>query len=391
MKITNDVLYILNKLAEAGYEGYIVGGCVRDSIMGIPPHDYDITTNALPDEIKKIFRRTVDTGIKHGTVTVLIDKTGYEVTTYRIDGEYGDFRHPSSVEFTGDIIKDLSRRDFTMNAIAYNPQKGYADPFFGRQDIEQKIIRGVREPDLRFKEDALRMLRCIRFSAQLGFDIEPQTYKALTQNCSLIQNVSIERITAEFLKLITAPYNEKILLFRESGLSDYCGEGLKKALSKREKEIAYLFGKIKKDEISALAVIFAEEKDAYDILKSLRLSNDIIRETMKLIKYYNSDVFCDIFTMRKILSEIGTESFLRLIDIKEAKNEGRINEAKLFISSEQRITKKDININGNDLLILGFKGMEIGKTIDRLLDFVFENPKNNTKEALTREALKWLH
>ncbi len=390
MEITKDVLFILNNLRDAGYEGYIVGGCVRDALMGVIPHDYDITTNALPNEIKRIFRRTVDTGIKHGTVTVLIGKVGYEITTYRIDGEYGDFRHPTKVEFTDDITLDLSRRDFTMNSIAYNPEKGYVDPFSGIADIKQGIIRGVREPDLRFKEDALRMFRCIRFSAQLGFDIEEKTYKALKENCHLIEKVSVERITTELLKLITSPHRERILLLKDSGLSGYCGEGLKNALNKRSNEISELISKTNEDEISALAIIFAKENDPEEILKDLRLSNEIIRETLKLIKYYDENAFDDIVTMRRVLSDIGRDSFLRLIDIKRAKGEPTDN-AERFISSEKPITKKDLDINGKDLQLLGFKGIEIGKAIDRLLNFVFEDPENNTKEKLTEEASKWLH
>ena len=176
--LPKDVKYILDTLHKNGYEGYIVGGCVRDAIMGIPPHDWDMTTSAKPEEVKKLFSHTFDTGIKHGTVTVVLNKENYEITTYRIEGGYDDCRHPNDVSFTTDLHEDLLRRDFTMNAIAYNEEEGYVDIFGGIGDIAKKTIKGVGEADERFKEDALRMLRAVRFSAQLGFDIEEKTEEA---------------------------------------------------------------------------------------------------------------------------------------------------------------------------------------------------------------------
>lgn len=178
---------ILETLNGKGYEAYIVGGCVRDMIMGRKPGDWDITTSARPEETKKCFKRTFDTGIKHGTITVLLEGGSYEVTTYRIEGEYTDCRHPDEVVFTRDIHEDLLRRDFTMNAIAYHPREGFIDPFGGRDDIEKKTIRGVGFPDERFREDALRMLRAVRFAAQLGFSVEEETWKALKNRAELIK------------------------------------------------------------------------------------------------------------------------------------------------------------------------------------------------------------
>jgi tRNA nucleotidyltransferase (CCA-adding enzyme) len=199
ISIPQKVQYILDTLQEHRHQAFVVGGCVRDSILGKVPVDWDIATDAEPDEVKQFFPKTIDTGIKHGTVTVLIDGNSYEVTTYRIDGEYLDFRKPDSVSFTSSLEEDLSRRDFTINAIAYNPMEGIADPFGGIGDIEAGIIRTVGDPDRRFSEDALRMLRAVRFSAQLGFTIDESTMNAIERNSRLIENISGERIPTRLM------------------------------------------------------------------------------------------------------------------------------------------------------------------------------------------------
>src|SRR3712207_6462366 len=193
---------IINKIEECGFEAFVVGGCVRDSILGVVPHDWDITTNATPDDIMNIFDKTIPTGVKHGTVTVMYEDKEYEVTTYRIDGEYLDFRRPESVTFTDSLTEDLARRDFTINAMAYSPRVGFVDKFGGLKDIGRKIIRCVGDPELRFNEDALRMVRAIRFSAQLGFRIDVHTQKSIERNQSKIASVSAERINIEFEKII---------------------------------------------------------------------------------------------------------------------------------------------------------------------------------------------
>jgi tRNA nucleotidyltransferase (CCA-adding enzyme) len=217
--LPDKVTFIINELEDHGFEAYAVGGCVRDSILGKEPEDWDITTSAKPAEVKKIFRRTIDTGILHGTVTVLIDKEGYEVTTYRIDGEYEDNRHPKSVEFTTNLIEDLKRRDFTINAMAYNETAGIMDAFGGLKDIEQGIIRCVGSAADRFDEDALRILRAVRFSAQLGFQIEQETCKAAGEKAGNLRNVSAERIRVELNKLLLSNYPEKLLSAYEIGIT----------------------------------------------------------------------------------------------------------------------------------------------------------------------------
>ncbi|MCD8090373.1 MAG: CCA tRNA nucleotidyltransferase [Clostridiales bacterium] len=390
MKVTDDVLYILKKLEEAGFEGYIVGGCVRDYLMGHTPHDYDITTNALPEDVKGIFSHTADTGLKHGTVTVIYKGTNYEITTYRIDGEYKDSRHPEDVTFTDDITKDLSRRDFTMNAIAYSPGKGYADPFFGRDDIKNKIIKGVREPNRRFREDALRMLRALRFSAQLGFEIEEKTFEAVINNRELIKNVSMERITTEFLRLITSEHREKILLIRKTGLFDGCVPAVSAALNKRGDEIAEILKKTKPAEDTALAVVLAYEDNPEIILKSLKLPNCTIKSALCLINHYDFKIDGNKYALRRLLSEMGRDRLLKLFDIKKAKGEKGIDTAEEFIKGEEEITIKSLDINGREIAALGFKGEEIGKTINGLLNFVLLNPENNRKDILLKEAEKCL-
>ena len=196
------VEFIINELEKQGYEAFAVGGCVRDSILGRNPNDWDITTNALPEAIIKTFKHTIPTGIKHGTITVMIDNLPFEVTTYRIDGEYTDNRHPDEVIFTSKLEEDLSRRDFTINAMAYNYSKGLVDPFNGMEDIREGVVITVGSPHDRFNEDALRMIRAIRFSCQLGFYVEEKTFEAIKLNCELIKRVSIERIRDEFTKIL---------------------------------------------------------------------------------------------------------------------------------------------------------------------------------------------
>lgn len=221
MKIPENVNWILETLQNSGYEAFVVGGCVRDMILGRKPGDWDITTSAKPAQVKALFRRTIDTGIQHGTVTVMVQNEGYEVTTYRMDGEYEDHRHPKEVLFTPDLYEDLKRRDFTINAMAYNPQSGIVDEFDGMGDLERHIIRCVGEPLKRFEEDALRMLRGIRFAGQLEFEIEEKTRQAIADRAPTLVNVSAERIRTELTKLLVSDGSSRLLLAAETGLSRY--------------------------------------------------------------------------------------------------------------------------------------------------------------------------
>lgn len=219
IQLPQKVDYIINELIKNGFEAYAVGGCVRDSILGKEPEDWDITTSAKPEEVKNIFKRTIDTGILHGTVTVMLEKEGYEVTTYRIDGEYEDNRHPKEVEFTSNLVEDLKRRDFTINAMAYNTQNGMVDIFGGLKDIEKGIIRCVGSARDRFDEDALRILRAIRFSAQLGFEIEEETLEGIKEKKENLKNISAERIRVELNKLLLSDYPEKLFIAYRTGIT----------------------------------------------------------------------------------------------------------------------------------------------------------------------------
>lgn len=217
-EIPKKVKYILEKLNKRGYEAYIVGGCVRDTYMGVIPKDWDITTNAIPEEIKKIFPHTVDTGIKHGTVTVIIEKEHFEITTYRIDGEYIDRRRPNTVEYTQNLLEDLRRRDFTINSMAYNTNTGIIDPYNGISDIKRGIIRAVGCPNERFDEDALRILRGIRFSARFNYTIEEETYNAMLDKAVNLSKISYERIRDEIIKTLESNNPEKLILYKELGV-----------------------------------------------------------------------------------------------------------------------------------------------------------------------------
>ena len=225
MQIPQQAAYIIHTLNAHGFEAYAVGGCVRDTLLGREPGDWDITTSARPDQVKKLFRRTVDTGIQHGTVTVLIDRTGYEVTTYRIDGAYEDGRHPKQVEFTPDLLEDLRRRDFTINAMAYSPDQGIVDAFDGMGDLKRKMIRCVGDPAERFTEDALRILRAIRFSAQLDFSIEKHTWEAIGRIAPNMAKVSKERVQMELTRLLLSDHPERMQDVYRTGISAYISPG----------------------------------------------------------------------------------------------------------------------------------------------------------------------
>ena len=219
LTLPDKVSYILDTLHSAGFEGYAVGGCIRDSLLGKEPKDWDITTSATPKEVKSLFPHTVDTGISHGTVTVLLEREGFEVTTYRIDGKYEDSRHPKEVTFTPNLLEDLKRRDFTINAMAYNQKDGLVDAFDGVGDLRRGLIRCVGDAKQRFKEDALRLMRAVRFAAQLGFSIERETYAAICEMAGDLRRISVERIAAELVGLLVSDYPEKIRALYESGIT----------------------------------------------------------------------------------------------------------------------------------------------------------------------------
>ncbi len=389
MKLPKNVDFILKELNRNGYEGYIVGGCVRDYLMGNEPHDYDITTSALPDEVKKVFPYTVDTGIQHGTVTVVIDKVGYEITTYRIDGEYKDNRHPEEVIFTDKLSGDLSRRDFTVNAIAYNPLKGYVDLFNGREDIEKKIIRGVGVPAKRFQEDALRMMRAVRFSAQLDFSIEDITLKALKENADLIKNISIERIREEFFKLLLSNHNERLDILLNSGMTEYF---LPEILNRKYDYMKINF--LSRDIVVRLSYILShiESKSVNKIMKRLKTDNKTASAVTNIVKYVNYKIN-DSYSMRKLINLVG-ENTLKLIEVIGAlNNSDMIFEINMYNSVKNDCcTLKSLALTGNDLISIGIKGKEIGEVLNKALDLVMKEPDKNNREVLLniiKEEFLW--
>ena len=405
MNLPKQVEYIIDTLETAGFEAYAVGGCVRDYLIGNIPKDWDITTSALPEQTKKLFPHSFDTGIQHGTITAVIDNTNYEITTYRIDGSYNDFRHPSEVTFTQKIEEDLSRRDFTMNAIAYNKIRGFCDPFGGRDDINSKIIRGVGNPDKRFKEDALRMLRGIRFSAQLNFRIEETTYNSINENACLIKNISVEIIRDELNKLLLSPNPDKITELKNTNL-------LKNILPFLEEKVYPNCEIIKtlkylaenKNNLSNISLFYCcllkdmTKKETETIMKSLKFDTKTLKETSVLNECLRQEIGKNPYEIRKFISKISKITFARLLEIKRAiyhENPAELikieNTDKIFksiIENNDPLSLKELKINGNTLMELGItNGKEIGKILNFCLEEVLKNPAANTRENLIAISL----
>lgn len=394
MELPEEVCLILNQLNKNGYEAFIVGGCVRDSLLGKKPTDFDIATSASPHNVKVLFKRTVDTGIRHGTVTVLIGKCSVEVTTYRIDGEYIDNRHPENVVFTSELKDDLMRRDFTINAMAYHPKLGYVDYHDGKSDLINKIIRGVGDPKIRFEEDALRMLRGIRFAAALGFEVEYSTKEAIFEKAPLIKNISSERIRDEFLKIITAPFptaletltDSKLLYYYSSELHEYCEKNITQiitSLTKSEKNLVYCL---------VIFFMYARPELIETTLLKLRIDKKTAKEVMMLCIWFNKPVPKNKYETRKALSAIGIESFKKLITLKQTVTGENLSlnydMLKSVISNGDCFTLKELAINGSDLIVLGAKSIEIGSMLAELLNLVMENPEINKKDILLEKAKK---
>ena len=327
IEVPKKVQTIIRTLQEHGYDAYAVGGCVRDSLLFRSPADWDITTSAKPLEVKEIFKRTVDTGLQHGTVTVLIEKEGFEVTTYRIDGEYEDSRHPKEVIFTGNLEEDLKRRDFTINAMAYNDAVGLVDVFGGRQDLQDKIVRCVGNPQERFTEDALRILRAVRFSAQLGFSIEEKTKEAAKVLAPTLKNISAERIQTELLKLLVSKNPHYLKIAWELGITKIVLPEFDVLMetSMGEKTLK-AFAYTSADKAERLAVLFANmektpEKSrdlAKKILRRLRFDNDTINKVSELVFWHTCPWECTKKAVRIVLSQCTPALFPVLLNVHRA-------------------------------------------------------------------------
>ena len=388
---------IINKLNQHGFEAYVVGGCVRDALMGREPGDWDITTSAKPEQVKAVFGRTIDTGIRHGTVTILRGGTGYEVTTYRIDGEYEDGRHPKSVEFTPDLLEDLKRRDFTMNAMAYNRADGLVDAFGGQRDMEARLIRCVGRAEDRFTEDALRILRALRFAAQLGFEIEAETEAAVRKLAPNLVHVSKERIQTELTKLLLSDHPDMIRNVFDCGAAAYVSETFAKIEPERIAVSARLPARKSLRWAAFLRHQSAEE--AKQILRELKLDNDTVASVGTLVQWWRQPVGQTQAEIRRTMSRMSPELFDDLLCLKtETPDCGLIPEtpAQLadILAAAARIrdrgdciSLKTLAVTGSDLIAAGIRpGRELGAILARLLELVIEDPERNTKEKLMNEV-----
>lgn len=451
IELPRQVKQIIDTLQAYGCEAYAVGGCVRDAILGKEPQDWDITTSALPKQVKALFRRTIDTGIQHGTVTVLLDREGFEVTTYRVDGKYEDGRHPTEVSFTASLTEDLKRRDFTMNAMAYNEMEGLVDLFHGAEDLERRVIRCVGVAKERFSEDALRILRAFRFSAQLDFSIEEETLAAARELAETLHKISAERIYAELLKLLVSEHPERLLTAYECGItkvilpefdrmretlqhhpahyaavgahsldtvcfarcsSVYAGENGFGAEEFRYLRLAALFHDVGKpdcrstDEAGVDHFYGHAEKGAElvkQLLRRFKADNATIDTVSRLVRWHDYPFVPEERPLRRAMHKIGADLFPLLFELRRAdleahaepyRTEGSENLRKVWqvfleIQSREECTSlKDLAVNGNDLIAVGFApGRELGSVLKQLLLLVIEEPEKNVKEVLLAEAV----
>ena len=436
IEIPQGAAWVLEQLRDAGYEAYVVGGCVRDSLLHRMPDDWDITTSAKPEDTKRIFRRTVDTGIQHGTVTVMVDRTGYEVTTYRIDGEYADGRHPEHVTFTASLLEDLKRRDFTINAMAYSPAEGLVDEFDGIGDINRRVIRAVGDPVQRFTEDALRMMRAIRFSAQLDYRIDEDTREGIRLLAPNLQKVSAERIRVELEKLLLSEHPEELKEAYELGLLRQflpelsecmeCGQNNPHHCLSVGDHILCAVKAARRDKVLRLALLLHDiakpqvkttDENGIDhfhghaarsaaladrILRDLKYDNQTREAAVRLIAWHDCNLGDSLPEIRKSISELGKEWFLPLLEVKtsdvEAQSDyqrdeklGKIeywrNAFEEIRCAGDCLSLKDLAVSGKDLIAAGAApGKEIGRILHEMLEEVLREPAHNTREYLLE---KW--
>ncbi len=434
IKIPKDVQQVLNILKKNGFQAYVVGGCVRDSVMGRTPLDWDVTTNAMPDEIKKAFAsfKTVDTGIQHGTVLIISGETPVETTTFRIDGSYSDNRHPDSVKFTPSLKEDLARRDFTINAMAYNEEEGIIDCFGGIDDIKNKVIRCVGDPDKRFNEDALRILRAIRFSSVLGFGIEKETQESVIKNKNLLSNIAVERIDTELTKLLCGDNVFDVLTKYGSVIGVFIPEltlqfNFQQLGKKHGYDIwthtAHTVANIENDPILRLTMLLHDtgkpathalnEKGestfrnhaavggliAENILRRLKFSKNYINTVSYLVSIHDKEVPETRTQVKEYLRDFGEENFLRLMKIRKADKSALaegfrdINDKLIFayntfdeiINSDEPYTLNQLAVNGKDIKKYA-SDREIGEILSYLLDCVIKDPSKNNREDLINIA-----
>ena len=438
IKLPEKVNQIIHTLQQHGYEAYAVGGCVRDSLLGRTPDDWDITTSATPMETKSLFARTFDTGIEHGTITVLIEKEAFEVTTYRVDGKYEDNRHPSEVTFTRCLEEDLLRRDFTINAMAYNDEEGLVDIFGGMCDLEHKIIRCVGDARARFGEDALRILRAVRFAAQLGFTIEEETKCAIRELSFTLDNISAERIQVELIKMLTSPNPGMIRDAYELGITKVILPEFDAMMVTKQETLHHKYSvgehtiktieAIRADKVLRLAMLFHDiakpltktfddqgvahfkmhdikgAEMTKQILRRLKFDNDTLHKVVNLVQYHDYRMPAEPKNVRRAMYKIGEELFPYYLEVREAdtlaqsaylqqeklQNIQDIRECYEEIRAKQEcVSLKTLAITGSDLIASGMEpGKKIGEILNKLLELVIEHPEYNTKECLLQEKDK---
>ena len=438
IQLPEKVNTIIQTLQEHGYEAYAVGGCVRDSLLGREPGDWDITTSASPDETKKLFARTVDTGIEHGTVTVLLGKEGFEVTTYRIDGKYEDSRHPTEVIFTRNLREDLLRRDFTINAMAYNDTEGIVDIFGGMDDLKRKIIRCVGNARERFGEDALRIMRGVRFAAQLGFSLEKETKEAMTELAPTLEKISAERIQTELVKLLVSDspelireayhlgvtavilpeFDEMMRTGQETKYHRYdVGEHTVQAVCNvppdKVLRLTMLLHDVAKPQMKTVDADGVAHFKMHDvkgaevakrILKRLKFDNDTLGKVTKLVQYHDYRMPAQPKNVRRAMNKIGEELFPYYLEIRKADTMAQseyMREEKLsniagiercykeILKKKECVSLKMLAVSGSDLIADGMQpGKQIGAVLQALLELVIEQPEYNTKEILLEQSRK---
>ena len=437
IKIPNDIKTVMDILTAAGHKAYVVGGCVRDSIMGREPNDWDVTTDADPEQIQELFAsfRTVDTGIKHGTILIISGKTPVETTTFRIDGEYSDNRHPDKVTFTKNIIDDLARRDFTINAMAYNETDGLIDPFDGQNDIRNKIIRCVGDADTRFNEDALRIMRAIRFSSVLDFSIEEKTAEAIIRNENLLSGIACERITTELLKLLCGDNVFNVLSEFRSVIGIFIPElklefDFKQYGKKHGYDVwmhtVHTVNNIENDPILRLTmllhdtgkiathVIDANNNSTFknhaavggviaeNILRRLKFSKEYINTVSFLVSIHDKEVPETRVQVKEYIRDLGEENFIRLMKIRRAdksglsKNFRDITDKLIFaystfddvMNKNEPYSLQQLAVNGNDIKQY-VSGIKIKDVLNHLLEVVIHEPEKNNQETLIEIAKRY--
>lgn len=397
LKLPPRVSRIIHTLQAHGYEAFAVGGCVRDTVLGRVPDDWDITTSARPQEVKGLFTRTVDTGLIHGTVTVLLGDDSFEVTTYRIDGRYEDHRHPSQVRFSAELAEDLRRRDLTINAMAYNQEQGLVDLFGGMKDLQEKRIRCVGEARERFQEDALRILRVVRFSAQLGFLIDPATEDVLRSLAGDLAYVSAERIQVELVKLLRSDHPDYILRLFDTGIAEVVLPELVESAADpaRARSIADSLKKVPPERSLRLALLLHPlgEKKSQKLLRRLKFDNHTIDTVRRLVRWYGQPLGETPADVRRSAAAIGAELFPQVLQVqgtyRDVTDVRRIWEE--ITEKGQCISLKTLRITGNDLIALGMRpGRAVGVLLGELFEEVLEDPGRNDRGYLTERAKRKL-